>query len=136
MEVPVWQGRDVKQGKGKGDRVKSKGSRRFLPWAEGALGVSPSGALCTAEMSELEIISLYLYSFSFNRCCYRGRAGMEISRTKGDKPSQVLSDPPLRVDGGSHETKKLIGKKCVDKLPAAESSAGSSSDGSNGLTRS
>lgn len=113
--------------------MKSKGSRCFLPWAEGAFGVSPSGALCTAEMSELEIISLFLYSFSLSRCWYPGRAGIEINRTKGDKPSQALGDPPLRVDGGSHETKKLIGKKRVDKLPAVGNSAGSSSDRSNGL---
>lgn len=36
--------------------MKSKGSRCFLPWAEGDFGVSLSRALCTAEMSELEII--------------------------------------------------------------------------------
>lgn len=116
--------------------MKSKGSRYFLLWAEGAFGVSPSRAACMAEMSELEIISLFLYSFSFNCCWYWERVGVQISRTKGDKPSQALSDPPLRADGGAHETKKLIGKKRVDKPPVAGNSAGSSSDSSNGLIRS
>lgn len=91
--------------------MKSKGSRYFLPWAEGAFGVSPSRAVCRAEMSELEIISLFLYSFSFNCCWYWERVGVQINRTKGDKPSQALSDPPLCADSGAHETKKLIGKK-------------------------
>lgn len=91
----IWQSRGVKQGRGKGDRVKSKVSRCFLPWVEGAFGVSLRRALCMAEMPELEIMSLFLYSFSFSCCWHWGRVGVEISRTKGDKPSQALSDPCL-----------------------------------------
>lgn len=132
----IGQSTDVKQGRGKGDRVKFRGSRRFLPWAEDAFGVSLSRTLRMAEMSELEIISFFLYSFSFNRCWYWGRIGVEISRTKGDKPSRALSDPPLCADGGAHERKKLIGKNRVDQSLVAGNSAGSSSDSSNGLIRS
>lgn len=105
----IWQSTDVKRGREKGDGVQSEGSRCFLHRAARvAFGVSPDGALCAAE---LQIISLVLYGFSFNRCWQRGRAEVEISTMRGTTPSQPRGDPPLCAGSGSREAKKLIGKK-------------------------
>jgi len=59
--------RTCEAGQGKGDRAKPKSSRVFLPREEGDFGDSPSGALGTAEMSELETVRLIVCSFS---CCW------------------------------------------------------------------
>lgn len=105
-EVPAggWSAEhSCKAGLGRRWGVMAEGSRCFWQWVQGAFRYSPHGAPWMAEVSELEIISLFLYSFSFNCCWHQGKAEVEISRTKDDWTSELCSDPPLCTAAGHTE---------------------------------
>lgn len=115
-----------KAGQGKWGRVKSKGNRCFLPWVEAAFQPE-QGSMHSRHVRAGN--NLFLYSSSFNCCWYWGKVGVGITGTKGDKPSQVLSDPSLCADGGVHETKKAhcqkmwINCRCLETVLAAPQTA-------------